>query len=202
MPYDDSDVKKMIKYQTERKVGFSRSKRICNEVKDLIHCILEAQVERRYTVLQITQHPWMLQAAVVVPPAAGVPAAARSQTPAPVAVPSGGARVAIIADETGATGARVTAPGTPAAVGNDTSQNNNSNGDRVLSRLLSNFLNSVHSFFSSSSTAVKTTNGELQLAARYALESAIDREVLRRKANRIWFKRRSSLHMALRRPWR
>ena len=44
MPYDDSDVKKMIKYQTERKVGFSRSKRVSIEVKDLIHCILEAQV--------------------------------------------------------------------------------------------------------------------------------------------------------------
>jgi len=44
MPYDDSDVKKMIKYQTERKVGFSKSKRISDEVKDLIHCILEAQV--------------------------------------------------------------------------------------------------------------------------------------------------------------
>ena len=42
MPYDDSDVKRMIKYQTERKVGFSRSKRISDEVKDLIHCILEA----------------------------------------------------------------------------------------------------------------------------------------------------------------
>jgi len=44
MPYDDSDVKKMIKYQTERKVGFSKSKRISDEVKELIHAILEAQV--------------------------------------------------------------------------------------------------------------------------------------------------------------
>jgi len=44
MPYDDSDVKKMIKYQTERKVGFSRSKRISDDVKELIHCILEANV--------------------------------------------------------------------------------------------------------------------------------------------------------------
>jgi len=70
MPYDDSDVKKMIKYQTERKVVFSRSKRVADDVKDLIHCILEANVDRRYTVQQIAQHSWILQSAIVAQPAA------------------------------------------------------------------------------------------------------------------------------------
>jgi len=53
MPYDDSDVKKMIKYQTERKVGFSKSKRISDEVKDLIHCILEAQVHSEWVLKRL-----------------------------------------------------------------------------------------------------------------------------------------------------
>jgi hypothetical protein len=66
MPYDDSDVKKMIKYQTERKVGFSRQKKISQDVKDLIHSILEANVERRYTIQDIKYSVWMM----IVPPAA------------------------------------------------------------------------------------------------------------------------------------
>jgi len=204
MPYDDSDVKRMIKYQTERKVGFSRSKRISDEVKDLIHCILEANVERRYTVEQITKHPWMLPSAIVGPSSAAAVAAAasRAQTPAAtVAAPSGGTRVTIIAGETGA-GGRVTATATPAAVGNDSSQNNNSNAERVLSRFLGSFFDSVHSFFPSSTTDIRTTRGELQLAAHYAIEAAIDRERLRDRARKRWSKRRSSLHLALRRPWR
>jgi len=32
MPYDDTDVKKMIRHQMERKVGFSRHKRISVQV--------------------------------------------------------------------------------------------------------------------------------------------------------------------------
>jgi len=60
MPYDDTDVKKMIKYQTERKVGFSRHKKICQDAKDLIHAILEADVDRRFTVRDIKNSVWML----------------------------------------------------------------------------------------------------------------------------------------------
>ena len=202
MPYDDSDVKKMIKYQTERKVGFSKSKKIGDEVKDLIHCILEAQVERRYTVEQITQHPWMQSAIVASPPAAG-PAATRSHSPASsVAAGGGPARMTIIAGETGAGTGRVAATTTTAAVGNDSmSQNNNSNVEKVFSRLLSNILHSVHSFFPNASKT-NLQSHELELAAHYAMESAVDREHLRTKASQIWPRRRSRIFMALRRPWR
>ena len=183
MPYDDSDVKKMIKYQTERKVGFSKSKRISDEVKELIHCILEAQVDRRYTVTQITQHPWMLQSAAVVP-------SSRAQTP-------GGTRLTIIAGETGG---RVGPTPTPAAaVGNDTlSQNNNSNVDGVWSRLFAHLLARVFP----STEKLAPTDGQLGEAARYAWQSAIDRARLRTLASRIWRKRRPQIHMAERRPWR
>lgn len=59
MPYDDSNIKKMIRDQLERKVGFSRSKVVSNEAKDLIRKILEVNVKKRYTLLQIMAHTWM-----------------------------------------------------------------------------------------------------------------------------------------------
>ena len=61
MPYDDTDVKKMIKYQTERKVGFSRHKNISSEVKQLIHGILEAKTDRRFSISDVRQSAWMTQ---------------------------------------------------------------------------------------------------------------------------------------------
>ncbi|XP_076464188.1 testis-specific serine/threonine-protein kinase 2-like [Babylonia areolata] len=59
MPYDDSNIKKMIKDQLERKVGFSKSKVVSAEAKDLIRHILEVNVNRRYTLPQIIAHPWL-----------------------------------------------------------------------------------------------------------------------------------------------
>jgi len=178
MPYDDSDVKKMIRYQTERKVAFSRSKRISDDVKNLIHCILEAHVERRYTVTQIMQHPWMLSAGGAL------------------AMSSSSTRVAVIPREP--SGGQV---GAAAAV-DAMSQNNNSNVDGVWSRLLCNLINNAHSIFPTSSTKLIGGNPQLRQAVRYALESAVDRQRLRTTANRVWPRRRSRLHLAYRRPWR
>jgi len=214
MPYDDSDVKKMIKYQTERKVGFSRSKRISDEVKNLIHCILEAQVERRYTVQQITQHSWMQGASAVasLSPTAGLTAsAARAQTPS--AAP---ARVTIIAGETDATAGGRPVATTPAAVANDTlSQNNNSSNsddENSVWSLLGDIIRDVGSIFAPPVTSPvappaaillkQATDRELQQAACYAFQSAVDRKRLHKKASNIWPKRRSSIFMTLRRPWR
>ena len=59
MPYDDSNIKKMIKDQLERRVGFSRSKVVSPEAKDLIRHILEVNVNRRFTLPQILAHPWI-----------------------------------------------------------------------------------------------------------------------------------------------
>jgi len=196
MPYDDSDVKKMIKYQLERKVGFSKSKRISDEAKDLIHCILEAQVDRRYTVAQITQHPWMLQSAIVTQ------GAGNSE------------RYSVLAGETGAGGGggsggatRVVTPA--AAVGNDTtSQNNNSNvPEHVLSRLLTHLL-TEQGHRSSFSEVAPTGRGRAgvgrlsRLAASYALETAVDQIRLHATASRVWRKRRARIQLAERRPWR
>ncbi|CAH1792149.1 unnamed protein product [Owenia fusiformis] len=58
MPYDDSNIKKMIKDQTERKVGFSRSKKISQDCKDLIHQMLECDVVKRITIPEMARCRW------------------------------------------------------------------------------------------------------------------------------------------------
>jgi len=58
MPYDDSNIKKMIRYQTERKVGFSKSRPLSNDVKSLIHHMLEANVKNRYSTEDVIEHRW------------------------------------------------------------------------------------------------------------------------------------------------
>lgn len=59
MPYDDSNLKKMIKDQIERKVAFSKSKKVNAECQDLIHKILEANVKKRATITAMEDHPWI-----------------------------------------------------------------------------------------------------------------------------------------------
>lgn len=87
MPYDDSNIKKMIRYQTERKVGFSRHKNISDECKNLIHLMLEAIVEHRATVAVINAHIWLnpRQAGTAPTPSAQVletrPHDSRSRSP-------------------------------------------------------------------------------------------------------------------------
>ena len=61
MPYDDSNIKKMIKYQTERKVGFSKSKKVSDSCKSLIHAMLEASVKNRASLSDIQSHPWLCE---------------------------------------------------------------------------------------------------------------------------------------------
>ena len=48
MPYDDSNVRKMIRDQTEKQVGFSHSKNVAESAKNLIHAILQSDVNKRY----------------------------------------------------------------------------------------------------------------------------------------------------------
>lgn len=59
MPYDDSNIKKMVKDQIEKKVGFSRSKKVHEDCQQLVHAILEANCKKRLTVSQILSHKWL-----------------------------------------------------------------------------------------------------------------------------------------------
>ena len=74
MPYDDSNIKKMIKYQTERKVGFSRSKRISDSCKQLVHFMLEADISLRYKITQVQAHSWLDDAKLAAAEAAAAAA--------------------------------------------------------------------------------------------------------------------------------
>lgn len=48
MPYDDSNIRRMIRDQTERRVGFSHSKHVAESARNLVHSILEADVHKRF----------------------------------------------------------------------------------------------------------------------------------------------------------
>ena len=62
MPYDDSNIKKMIRYQTERKVHFSRSKIVSQSCKELIWTMLEADLALRIPITQAISHAWLEEA--------------------------------------------------------------------------------------------------------------------------------------------
>ena len=59
MPYDDSNIKKMVKDQLERKVGFSKSKRVSEECKNLVYRVLEVNIKKRATIANMYDHPWL-----------------------------------------------------------------------------------------------------------------------------------------------
>ncbi|CAK9302539.1 unnamed protein product [Gordionus sp. m RMFG-2023] len=59
MPYDDSNIKKMIKDQMEKKVGFSRSKKLSAEVKELIYKLLESDISKRARISDIKTSKWL-----------------------------------------------------------------------------------------------------------------------------------------------
>ncbi|KAK3611335.1 hypothetical protein CHS0354_029987 [Potamilus streckersoni] len=59
MPYDDSNIKKMVQDQLSRKVAFSKSKKVSEECKDLILMILEVNKKKRATICSILEHPWL-----------------------------------------------------------------------------------------------------------------------------------------------
>ncbi|XP_033735334.1 testis-specific serine/threonine-protein kinase 1-like [Pecten maximus] len=63
MPYDDSNIKKMVSQQLEKKIGFSRHKKLSVDVKDLIIRLMEVNVKKRPNVVTIKDHPFVLSAA-------------------------------------------------------------------------------------------------------------------------------------------
>ncbi|BES96731.1 testis-specific serine threonine-protein kinase [Nesidiocoris tenuis] len=58
MPFDDKDIKKMMKIQTLRRLTFPSRSNLSTRVKRLIMHILEPDVTRRATVKQILNSPW------------------------------------------------------------------------------------------------------------------------------------------------
>ncbi|XP_055976682.1 testis-specific serine/threonine-protein kinase 1 [Sorex fumeus] len=59
MPYDDSNIKKMLRIQKEHRVNFPRSKHLTGECKDLIYRMLQPDVNRRLQIDEILSHCWV-----------------------------------------------------------------------------------------------------------------------------------------------
>uniref|UniRef100_A0A8C3RZB5 non-specific serine/threonine protein kinase n=1 Tax=Chelydra serpentina TaxID=8475 RepID=A0A8C3RZB5_CHESE len=59
MPYDDSNIRKMLKIQKEHRVHFPKSKNLTVECKDLIYRMLQPDVARRLHIDEILNHIWM-----------------------------------------------------------------------------------------------------------------------------------------------
>ncbi len=61
MPYDDRDVKKMLKNQLENKVKFSSkvADKVDGVVRDLIYHMLEVDVTKRFNIDKVIKHKWL-----------------------------------------------------------------------------------------------------------------------------------------------
>ncbi|XP_073530942.1 testis-specific serine/threonine-protein kinase 1-like [Phyllobates terribilis] len=59
MPYDDSNIKKMLLVQKEQHIDFPSSKRFSSECKDIIYQMLQPNVRLRLTIDDILNHKWL-----------------------------------------------------------------------------------------------------------------------------------------------
>ncbi|KAM8818656.1 testis-specific serine/threonine-protein kinase 1-like [Rhynchonycteris naso] len=59
MPYDDSNIKKMLRIQKEHRINFPRFKNLTGECKDLIYRMLQPDVSRRLHIDEILSHCWV-----------------------------------------------------------------------------------------------------------------------------------------------
>ncbi|XP_012506598.1 PREDICTED: testis-specific serine/threonine-protein kinase 2-like [Propithecus coquereli] len=59
MPYNDSNIKKMLRIQKEHRVDFPLSKNLTGECKDLIYRMLQPDVSRWLHIDEILSHLWL-----------------------------------------------------------------------------------------------------------------------------------------------
>ncbi|XP_044131474.1 testis-specific serine/threonine-protein kinase 1-like [Bufo gargarizans] len=59
MPYDDSNIKKMLRIQKQHHIDFPRSKHLSNDCKDIIIHMLQPDVRQRLTINEILNHSWL-----------------------------------------------------------------------------------------------------------------------------------------------
>ncbi|XP_072911437.1 testis-specific serine/threonine-protein kinase 1-like [Hemitrygon akajei] len=60
MPYDDSNIKRMLRIQKEHRVDFPRSKVVAPECKELIYRMLHPDTTKRLTIEEVLEHPWLI----------------------------------------------------------------------------------------------------------------------------------------------
>ncbi|XP_072443028.1 testis-specific serine/threonine-protein kinase 2-like [Chiloscyllium punctatum] len=62
MPYDDSNIKRMLRIQKEHRVDFPRSKVVPADCKELIYRMLHPDTSKRLTIEEVLEHPWLFTA--------------------------------------------------------------------------------------------------------------------------------------------
>ena len=59
MPFDDSNIRKLVRCQLEKKIHFSRYKPLSIECKQLILSLLEPDIKLRATITHIRNNDWI-----------------------------------------------------------------------------------------------------------------------------------------------
>ncbi|CAF3223356.1 unnamed protein product [Rotaria socialis] len=59
MPFDDSNIRKLVRCQLEKKIHFSRYKPLSMECKQLISSLLEPDIKIRATIVHIKNNDWI-----------------------------------------------------------------------------------------------------------------------------------------------
>ncbi|XP_066210219.1 testis-specific serine/threonine-protein kinase 1-like [Saccopteryx leptura] len=83
MPYDDSNIKKMLRTQKEHRISFPRSRHLTDECKDLICRMLQPDINRRLRIDEILSHCWVQPKAPTPSSAAASKEEGSSGTPEP-----------------------------------------------------------------------------------------------------------------------
>ena len=65
MPFDDSDVNKMVKIQKARALKYPS--RIDVQAKDLIYCMLDPEIVNRPSINKVLKFPWLLAIETTTP---------------------------------------------------------------------------------------------------------------------------------------
>lgn len=61
MPYDDTNVRRMVEIQMQHIIDFPKHPSVSSEAKELIRSILHPVVEQRIAIIEILQTSWMLR---------------------------------------------------------------------------------------------------------------------------------------------
>ncbi|KAK2167205.1 hypothetical protein LSH36_31g04036 [Paralvinella palmiformis] len=59
MPFDDTNIKRMIRHQTEKKIKFPKNVKVSEDCRELIHRMLDPSPKERATVEDIQKSEWL-----------------------------------------------------------------------------------------------------------------------------------------------
>ncbi|XP_062446121.1 testis-specific serine/threonine-protein kinase 2 [Rhea pennata] len=67
MPFDDSNIRKMVWIQKQHRIHFPKSRHLTAACKDLIYRMLQPDVSQRLCIDEVLSHPWLQTPELTVP---------------------------------------------------------------------------------------------------------------------------------------